>query len=148
MYVSTVMNPNVIVATPAQPVEECLRQMAHHHILGLPIVDDTTVVLGWFGLRHFLGLLLPRAALLEGGVSDLSFMTDTVDQLRQKLDEIEKEAVGQHMQVEFPILYADTPLSEGILLLYHAGENLPVIDRSTRQLVGIFSAWDLFEKVR
>jgi CBS-domain-containing membrane protein len=127
--------------------------MFQHRIRTLPVVDAQDVYQGLFGIQFLLKELLPKAATLnqERGLSDLTFMHDSLDDVRSTLKErlasLYPQAVGTAVHREIAPLSADDSIPEAMLRVYHAGFSLPVIDEKTQKLVGIVSHWSILAKL-
>jgi CBS domain-containing protein len=134
-------------------VAQAIDLMFQHRIRTLPVVDTHDVYQGLFGIHFLLKELLPKAATMnqERGLSDLAFMHDTLDDVRDTLKErlalLYPKSVGTAAHREIAPLSAEDSLLEAMLRVYHAGFSLPVIDEKTRKLVGIVSHWSVLEKL-
>ena len=122
---------------------EATRRMLENHVSDLPVVDGAGRLLGMFKLERLLAVLLPKAATLGDGVPDLAFMSDTVEQLRERMREIEGAAVHQFVVEPEHVLHADTSPFEAVLLLYKGANAIPVVAPDSRTLVGMVSARDV-----
>ena len=136
------------------PVGKAIDLMFQHHVRTLPVVDDQGVYQGLFGIQFLLKELLPRAATLDPGLTaiDLSFMHDTLDDVRSTLKErlatFYPQGVGAvAMHRETPPLSAEDSLLEAMLRVYQAGFSLPVVDKKTKKLLGIVSHWSILAKL-
>lgn len=116
-------------------------------ISALPVVDNTGRYLGIFSMNRLLSLLLPRAALLEGGVSDLAFVSDPMETLCERMREHGERHVSTVMETDARVVYPDTPLLEVVLLLYRGENDIPVVDKQSGQLLGMVSGADLLALV-
>ena len=83
---------------------------------------------------------LPRYAATR---PDLAFVSDTLAQLREKMDEIEDDPVCNYVVKPDHVIHPETPPLEIVLLLYQGANNVPVVDRDSGRLVGMVSARDL-----
>ena len=96
-----------------------------------------------FKLDRLYATLLPRAALIGFGLPDLTFVSDTLAQLREKMREIDDQPVQRYVVAPDHVVYPDTPPLEFVLLLHQGVNNVPVVDRESGRLVGMASARDL-----
>ncbi len=69
--------------------------MLEDRVSDLPVVDAAGKLVGMFKLDRLLAVLLPKAALLDYGMPDLTFVSDTLDQLRERMREIEARSVRE-----------------------------------------------------
>jgi CBS domain-containing protein len=150
MTVQEVMNTNPITASMTSNFGEAFRTLMDREVSSLPVVDADGVYRGMFDLHDIWALLLPKAALLAmDSLPDLSFMADSQKEMQQKLSQAANRPVSQFLDgVESPVVHPHTPVKEAILLLHRHGGILPVVDRKTRRLLGVVSAWDILEKLR
>ena len=123
-------------------VSDATRHMLGDRVTDLPVVDASGKLVGMFKLNHVLAALLPRAALVGYGM-DLSFVTDTLDDLRAKMRDIESHPVRNYVVAADHIVHPDTPPIEIVLLIYRGANNVPVVERASGQLVGMVSARDV-----
>ncbi len=121
------------------------RILTERRIRSLPVVDGEGVYRGMFDLYDIWRVLLPKAATLGGdALRDLAFLPASPEQLREKLQEASNRPVSEFLDDEkTPSVPPEAPVKEAILLLYRHGGNLPVVDRQSRKLVGIVSAWEI-----
>jgi CBS domain-containing protein len=113
----------------------------------VPVVDEKGHYLGIFGIYSLLRLTLPKAATLEQGVEDISFIRCGLEELGERLREVEGESVLSGLRKDIPVVHPDTPLMETVLLLLRARIALPVVERETNRLVGMISSWGALEKI-
>jgi CBS-domain-containing membrane protein len=85
---------------------------------------------------------MPRIALAGGLLPNLRFMGDDVEELRQRFREIAPGKVGEVADREAPVLYPDMSQVEALRLFCQQHTTLAVVERETRQLLGIVSYWD------
>ncbi|MFN3077579.1 MAG: HPP family protein, partial [Alphaproteobacteria bacterium] len=128
------MKSNPTTLRDTDTVAKALEYLLKHEVLAIPVVDAAGRYLGMFGKHRFLSLLLPKAALLDEGVPslaqllDLAFMSDNLDDVRQRLAAIANNPVGQYAEKDAPVLEATAPLMKAMLLLYRTRNYLPVVD--------------------
>jgi len=124
-------------------VAEATRRMLENQVSDLPVVDNAGRLLGMFKLERLFAELLPAAATLGDGVPDLAFMSDTIEQLRERMRQIEGAAVHQFLVDPEHVLHPDTSPFEAVLLLYKGTNAIPVVVAEGRELVGMVSARDV-----
>ena len=88
--------------------------------------------LGVFGVSCLLRLVLPKAALMEQGLTDLSFVSDDLSDLRRRLKESEDQPVTICLSDESTVLPPDTPLVETLLALYKTRRSIPIVNPEDR----------------
>jgi CBS domain-containing protein len=152
MTVESIMTRDVTVLRPTDKVSDGLRTMHDQHVRTLAVVDDNNEFVGLFGIRQVVHLLLPKAAQIEYGLTDLSFMPDDLGELYHRLREVGDQPVADFLESRDDLLVCapSTSLPE-VLELLHLSFNtsLPVLvlDDDSNRLVGIVSGWDVLEKL-
>lgn len=113
----------------------------------LPVTDANGRYLGLFSMNRLLSLLLPRAVLVEGGLSDLGFVSDPMEILCERMQEHGSRPVAEVIERDAPVVHPDTPLLEVVLLLYRHENDIPVVDDDTGRLLGMVQSTDLLARV-
>ncbi len=141
MSVKNIMLADPKYVRPEDTVPKVVQLMLDHGIRNVPVADAQGRFLGSFGTVHLLPLLLPKVATFDeevfGGVTDLSFVHDTFEDIRDRLDEVRSHHVGDYMDRKAPTIEPDTSIIEGMLLLYKHRTHVPVVEKTTRKLVGV-----------
>ena len=106
------------------------------------MVDGDGRYTGVFDMWDLLALLLPKAATLDDLVPNLSFLSDDLPALQQRMKEIGGQPVGPLARPDLPLLRPDTSPVEALLLFYRNRSTLPVVDEASGKLVGVMSYWD------
>jgi len=138
-----VMDPNPTVLAATDTVGKGIGYIMDKRFRNVPIVDDNGCYLGVFGVNCLLRLVLPQAALMEHGLTDISFVSDTLKDLRLRLRESADKSVTICLSDEATVIGPDTPLLETLLVLYHSRRSVPVVDPTDRRLLGVVSYWDV-----
>ncbi|MEW5728571.1 MAG: CBS domain-containing protein [Pseudomonadota bacterium] len=139
MTCKSIVAPVTATLAKGDSVAEAVKALAAHGFATLPVVDAKGHFLGVFGVRQLLALLLPRAARLgEDDMPDLSFVSDTSEDIKARLKSFAKESVGKAMAPHRTVR-AETALVEAMLLLERGDGFLPVVDEAGK-LAGILTA--------
>ncbi|MCU7852921.1 MAG: CBS domain-containing protein [Candidatus Thiodiazotropha sp. (ex Monitilora ramsayi)] len=138
--------------SPTDKVCDALQIMHTHQIRNLPVVDDEGQFIGLFGIRRIISLLLPKAAQIDFGLKDLSFMPDEVEALYKRLGDIGQKPVTDFLEKKKKLVFCkpSTPFPEVLELLeQNPDTSLPVIivKGKKRKLVGMVSSWDVLDKL-
>jgi CBS-domain-containing membrane protein len=136
-----VMNTDVPALHPTDSVERAAALIIEHRLPALPVVDAQGRYLGLLGICRALSLLLPRAILLDGGVTDLAYMSETLPDLQQRYQGIRSRQVGECMDTHATVIGPDTPLMETLLFLYRSQNIVPVVDKDSGRLLGVVSSF-------
>jgi CBS-domain-containing membrane protein len=147
MTARLIMDPNPSVLNEEAPIREAVKIIMEHRYRNIPIVDDRGCYLGVFGVNCLLRFVLPKAVLLEGGLTTVPFINDTLADLRRRLAEKEDQPVSSCVSGDSAIVEPDTPLVETLLILYRTRNSVAVVDPNDGCLVGMISYWDAGEKI-
>ncbi len=147
MTCSTIMNPHPVTLLASDTVATALEKTLAHRVKSLPVLDNNGRYLGMFGLHNLLGQMLPKVARLEDGLGDLAFVSDMLEQMREKMDDIRQQPVNSLLDGHTAPIHPETSLTEAVLLLYRNGENLAVVEQNSGRLVGLISPWEVLAKL-
>ncbi|MFV0360208.1 HPP family protein [Tropicimonas sp.] len=122
----------------------------------LPVVDSRGQYVGVFTAPTLMKLLLPRAATIglnsdtrRGQFSNLSFMTLSKADFDAQLGRLRTEKVSDNMSnpANIPVAAPDTPVMEGIYLIYKFKRHVILVDPGTGRFIGTVSPNSLLEHV-
>lgn len=147
MTCATIMNPHPITLLASDTVATALEKTLEHRVKSLPVLDNNGRYLGMFGLHNLLGQMLPKVARLEEGLGDLAFVSDMLEQMREKMEGLRRQPVNEFLEDHAAPIHPDTSLTEAVLLLYRHGENLAVVERNSGRLAGLMSPWEVLAKL-
>ncbi len=147
MSIRELINENSIVLKADINIVNAARQLLESRLSALPVVNDEGGYLGMFCMKRLLSMLLPRAVLIEGGVSDLGFVTDPMETLCERMHEQGSHPIDAALDKSAPVAYPDTPLLEVVLHLYRGANDIPVVDKQTGRLLGVVAGSDLLAQV-
>ena len=141
------MDPRPTVLKPTDIIRTAASYIMEHRYRNVPVVDDDGRYLGVFGVNCLLKLVLPKAAIMEQGLTDVSFIQDTLANLHDRLREVEHEPISLCMSTDIATVPPDKPLVETLLILYRTRTSVPVVDPENGKLLGMISYWDVGEKI-
>lgn len=147
MTIHQLLSPSSPHLNATDSVAVAAQMLLSNRLSAIPVVDETGRYIGIFSMNRLLSLLLPKAVLLEGGVSDLSFMSDTLELLCERMEQHGAMPVSDVVEKNVRVLYPDTPLLETVLLLYRGENDIPVVDKVSGQLLGMVVGTDLLTRV-
>ena len=148
MTCSLVMLTEPRTVSPKDTVPDAMELMHKFGMRNIPVVDDDGIFLGVFSIMNVIKLLLPKAATIEGGLDDLSYVHDTLDDVRGRLEEIRSHAVGDYIVSEgIGVASPDTSIMEAMLLLYQTRTHVTVVDPGTKKVKGVVTANTLLKSV-
>lgn len=144
---SSIMDPAPTVLHPTDPIRLAVEQVMKHRYRSIPVTDEDCRYLGVFGINCLLKLVLPKAAVMDQGLTSLSFTDENLGDLHRRLQRMEDQPISVCMKRDVRTVEPDTTLLETILVLYTDRTSVPVVDPKTQKLLGMVSYWDLGEKV-
>ncbi len=145
MNCRTIMTQAPAILTAQTPVGLATKTLLSSQLTALPVVDTGGLCLGMFSLHTLMGTMLPRAVTIAEDV-DLSFVNDSADILRSRLQAIAGDGVERHLERDFPRVTPDTSLVEAVLLMYRGRRVLPVVDDDNK-LLGIVTTWSAVARI-
>lgn len=150
MTARDLMNTAVVTLTMSDTFGTAFQLLMERRIRSLPILDAEGVYKGMFDMHDIWKVLLPRAATLSmDALTDLSFVSGSVDQLREKLADALPRPISEFLDDEkAPSIPAESPVKEAMLLFYKGAGNLPVVDRKSHKLLGILSPWEVLATLK
>jgi len=153
MSISEILRREPVTLAPHDTVARAAELLVEEHVLALPVVEEGKLV-GVFGLHELVELLMPRAVRLMNqgleGLTDLDFLADTLEDVRQRMDHVCGTEVGEHLErgSERTPLDPASSFTEALFLGYRLRRDLPVVEKETGRLAGMVSPWDVLERIR
>lgn len=148
MTAQNLMNSNPVTLRPTDTVATAANLILQNRLRHLPVVDDRGCYLGTFSIYSLLRLTLPKAVIMEAGLRDVSFTTETIDGLARRLRERGGEPVGNWLNQDDPVMHPDTATMEVMLLMLRGRTtSVPVVDPDSNRLEGMIAFWDVLEKL-
>ncbi|MDS4020807.1 MAG: CBS domain-containing protein [Candidatus Competibacter sp.] len=147
MTARTLMNPNPMTLGPSDTVATAADRILEHHLRHLPVMDAQGRYLGTFSVYSLLKLTLPQAVLDKHGLDNVSFVTEHVGDLAQRLGGRREEPVRNWLNIH-EVAHPETPVMEVMLLMLQGRTtSVPVVNKESGKLEGIVSFWDVLEKL-
>lgn len=147
MTISKVLNTSYPTLRDSDLISDATRLLLEHKRSALPVVDYAGRYLGIFSMHRLFSLLLPKAVLIEGGVSDLAFVSDPLEILCERMREHAAQPILDALVTDAPVVHPDTPLLEVVLLLYRNENDIPVVDEQDGRFLGMVAGTDLMSKI-
>ncbi|HNW79631.1 MAG TPA: CBS domain-containing protein [Candidatus Competibacteraceae bacterium] len=147
MTARNLMNPELVTLRPTDTVATAATHILKHHLRHLAVVDEQGRYLGTFGIYSLLQLALPKAVTMAEGLSDVSFITETAQDLATRLRERGAEQIGNWLSTDDPVAHPETPAMEVVLLMLRGHTSVPVVDKTSQRLEGMISSWNVVEKL-
>ena len=147
MTASTVMNVNPTVLRDSDTVATAAHYVMERRYRSVPVVDEKGRYLGAVTVNCLLRKVLPRAAVMEHGLTAIPFVSDSLEDLRRRFKEVENDSVLSCLNDAAAVVHPDTPLLESLLTLYRTRTAVPVVEKDSGRLVGVISYWDVGTKI-
>ncbi len=146
MEIESIMLTNPRTIGAGETVPAAVRMMKEFGMRNLPVVDGEGKFLGVFTTVHLIELLLPKAATIEGGLTDLTFVHDTIDDVRERWKEVRDHRVGDFIETEnIPLATANTSLIEVLLLIIQNRTHITIVDDDSRKVIGVVTLSKILE---
>ncbi len=162
MTVASVMTPAEVTLRESDSVTRAVHELVSRRLLIVPVLNEAGGLGGLFGVHRLVELLLPGAATARDGITDLSFVHDSLEDFRAKMRQLAEQLLGdlvqrrlrdikdhpiiQYLHGEPVVVHPSTPLMEVLLLLFHTHSTLPVVEeQEPRRFLGIVSYWNVLD---
>ncbi len=116
-------------------LSEALARMVKHHMQQQLVVDANEVYVGEISSFTLAKLLMPQGKAQTQEEAQLETVADVDDRITPHLN----RRVAEYADRDVPVVYPDTPLSEAIRIFCTGKLRLPVVDPTTKKLVGVIS---------
>ncbi len=143
MTALSVMNPNPTVLRDTDTIGTAADYIMEHRCRRLPVVDAKGRYLGAFGVRCLLGMVLPRAVVMDKGLRHAPFVNSSLSDLHRRFVKFRDEPVTLCMGDDAQVVAPNTSLVETLRILYRYGGSLPVVDPENGRLMGMITYWDV-----
>jgi CBS-domain-containing membrane protein len=136
------MKEGPIVLQRSATIRDAARLILEHRFRNVPVVDEGGRYLGVVSANRLLGMVLPKAAVMEeAAIESLPFVKDVLEDFRERWREVADTPVTDCLETGLQTVTPDTPIAETLLSLYHNRTSLPVVEQETGRLVGMVSHW-------
>lgn len=143
MTAASIMDTAPAVLSSTDTIREAANCIMEHRYRSVPVLDQNGCYLGVFGVNCLLRQVLPKAAIMEDGLEDVSFIREDLTELHERLREVETQLVTQCLNRGVEPVPPDMPLVETLLRLYRTRSSIPVVDPDSGKLLGMISYWDV-----
>jgi CBS domain-containing protein len=137
------MDPDPPVLRDTDLIRTAADEIMRGRYRRLPVVSAEGRYLGMFGVDCLLGMVLPKAILMEDGESLSHVPRESLGDLHRRFRRMEDQPIGVCSIEETVIVHPDTPLIQTLFTLYKHRSNLPVVDAESGRLEGLISYWDV-----
>jgi len=122
----------------------------------LPVVKADGTYVGVFTSPTLIKLLLPRAVTIQLGgdhtqrpIEHLGFFNLSRGHFDDRIPQLESEKIIDHLSLpeNIPVIAPDTPLMEGMLMIYKHKRHLILVEPGSGRYVGLVSPNSLLDHV-
>lgn len=147
MTCASIMTHNPKSVTESETIGRAAAEIIAHRYVNLPVIDRQGRLVGLFGVYDLLALMVPRVAIIGNLLPNLRFMSDNMDDLYAKFEELRNAPIRRAINREPVVVYPETPVIEAIRLFCRNHLTLPVVEKESRKLAGIISYWDAAQAI-
>ena len=147
MNAASLMDPNPVFLRPEDCISTAAAFIMEKRYRSLPVIDEDRCFLGLFGVNCLLKQVLPKAALIDDGLTNVAFIHETLSDLHDRFREVEDKPISMCMHKDVLTLSPETPLIETLLTLYNQRAAIPIVEDGSCKLLGMISYWDVGEKI-
>ena len=141
------MNPKPMTLRPTDTVAFAANLILKHRLRHLPVVDEQGRYLGTFSIYSLMKLTLPKAVLDKYGLDKVSFVTENLGDLAERFAGRCEEPVKNWVNIH-EVASPDTAAMDIMLLMLHGRTaSVPVVDKTSKQLEGMISFWDVLDRL-
>lgn len=120
-------------------LKEAIDLMVARHMKHLPVVDDDEVFLGEISTVQLVQLLMPKFISVMRGLRSPSYLRESLEDLRQRLERGIDRPVSDFIDRRVPVVRPDSPLIDALVLLQKRHITVPVVEEESGRLVGAIS---------
>ncbi len=129
-------------------VGQALDFMMERHMGLLPVVDNDHRLVGLISADRLVKYLLPKHLAIVRGLDRMSYLRETTEELRERLDEILVHPISEVMDRRPHCVKPEDALIQAQVIIARGQYVVPVIDPGSDVLVGALSAFTIFAHLR
>lgn len=139
--------PKAISLTTDMTVEDALKAMKKAKTSYAPVVDEKGIIAGLFSYKILMKNLLPVSVPMNDG-TQLDVQIQSAPGIAKRLRNVQLITIDTLMErKEFPIVYPETPVWEGVSMMVKANLPLTVVEPETQKYGGFITQQSLFEEI-
>lgn len=141
---------------PEESVATALNIIKASRARFLPVVDGDGKYIGVFTAPTLLKMILPKAATIDlfsesarMNLENLKFFNLSKEDFNAQIESLKDEKVVDNMSrpENVPVVAPDTPVMEGIFLIYKFKRHLVLVEPDTEKFIGTVSPNSLLDQV-
>jgi CBS domain-containing protein len=127
------------------PLSTAIDFMVEKHMGLVPVVDRNEAFVGQLSGDRLMRAMLPKAFTYVRGVDNVSYVRESREELRERLDELRNNPVGSIIDRNVTVVHPDTSITEAVLLMSKNQNVIPVVEEGTEKLLGAISFFTVLE---
>ena len=129
-------------------VKSALDFMMEQHMGLLPVVDNGHRLVGLISADRLVKYLLPKHLAIVRGLDRMSYLRETTEELRERLDDILDLPISEVMDKRARSVKEEDALIQAQVIIARGQYVVPVVDQETEVLKGALSAFTIFAHLR
>lgn len=144
MDCKSVMAPIKTCLYSDEPAGQVIDFMVEKHMGLVPVTDRDGTFAGLISGDSLMAFLLPKALtsmgglFRHGGLKKVSFLHETAEDMKERLDGLRDQPIGNLLDRKVKVAMPDTPLIDALMMIKDKQYVVPVIDED-RKLLGAIS---------
>ena len=130
------------------PAQAAVDFMMETHMGLVPVVDAEERFVGLISGDRLMHFMLPKHLTMVRGLDRMSYLRESPEELRERLDELGGRSIGEIMDSRVKVVHPDSPLVEAMQILSGTQFVVPVVDRESGELLGAISFFTIFSRIR
>ena len=143
-----IMRPMKTSLRRDDPARAAIDFMMEKHMGLVPVVDSEERFVGLVSGDRLMHAMLPKHLTMVRGLDRMSFLRESEEELRERLDDLGSRTIGEIMDTRAKVVHPDSPLVEAMKILGGTQFVVPVVDRDDGKLLGAISFFTIFSKIR
>lgn len=129
-------------------VARALDFMMERHMGLLPVVDSDHRFVGLISADRLVKFMLPRHLTMVRGLDRMSYLRETSEELRERLDDLVTKPIAEVMDSHARSVRPDEALVQAQVIIAGGQFVVPVVEAGTGVLLGALSAFTIFAHLR
>ena len=127
------------------PLSTAIEFMVEKRMGLVPVVDRNEAFVGQLSGDRLMRALLPKAFTYVRGVDNVSYVRESLEELRERLEDLRNMPVGSIIDRQVAVVHPDTSLTEALLLMSKNQNVVPVVEEGTGKLLGAISFFTVLD---
>jgi len=142
----TCMSPLTTRLYSDQAAGTVIDYMRKHHLECIPIADRDNKFAGLVSTEKLMRMLLPKSIGMMRGLKHASYLRESVRELRERMDEIRSQPIGNLLDLYAQSVHPDAALADALIVISDRQYIVPVVDDSD-SLIGVISYFSIMHAV-